>query len=122
MKDELKVLEIVNNELNKILKKYDLKAEKEREKINNVYVTIKGDKYYSAKEIDELIEADILTSSQANRYIEKLEHKQAKKGMVNYKTESERVCTIIRNIKNNIITEIFDIKNREFLKQGQEES
>lgn len=44
-KEELKALEIVRNEMAKIKVKYQKKAEKEREKVNDVFVTVCGEKW-----------------------------------------------------------------------------
>lgn len=121
MSEELKALQTVADELAKIHGKYIGKATKEREKVLNVYVTICGEKCYTEQEINEWIEGDYITAAQADKYIEKLEAKQKKAGEFDGRTGSERVCDILRNLRNNISLEIQDIKNREEQKRKREE-
>ena len=42
MQEQIEALEVVKKEIIKINEKYRKKAEKERAKVNNVYVTVKG--------------------------------------------------------------------------------
>ena len=112
MNEEIRALEAAASELNKILQKYKAKAEKERSKVSDVYVTIQGEKCYTENEINEWIEADYITADQADRYIEKLEAKKKKAGEVGKLTKSERVCRILENTINNCYLEIRDIKIR----------
>lgn len=121
MGEELKALQKVSEELQKTYDKYKAKAEKERAKTNEVYVTISGEKCYTEQEINEWIEADVITAKQADKYIEKLEAKKKKEGENDGVTASERICTILRNLRNNIHLEIEDIKHREKEKQKKEE-
>ena len=121
MNEELKALQKVFDELEKIYVKYQAKANKERVKVNDVYVIIKGEKCYTEQEVNELIEADVITANQADKYIEKLEAKKKKVGENNGMTASERICTIIFNLRTNINIEIGDIKKREQEKQDKAE-
>lgn len=119
--EELKALETAKNELIKVRDKYLKKAEKERIKANDVYVIIQGEKCYTESDINAWIEADYISASQADKYIEKLEKKLALAGQINGLTKSERVCKILDNIIMNICTEIKDIKYKEELEKKREE-
>lgn len=77
---ELKALETVKAELEKIYDRYKVRAEKERSKVNDVHVLIQGEKCYTECEINSWMEADYITSTQADKYIEKLEAKRRKAG------------------------------------------
>ena len=44
---EITALETIRKEIQKLRDKYQTKAEKEREKVNEIFVTIKGEKCYS---------------------------------------------------------------------------
>lgn len=52
MSEEIKALENVINEIVKIREKYKIKAKKERAKINDIYITIEGEKCYSEDDIN----------------------------------------------------------------------
>ena len=43
MQEELKALETVRSELSKLEEKYRQRADKERAKVNDVYITIQGE-------------------------------------------------------------------------------
>lgn len=116
-KEELKALEIVRNEMAKIKVKYQKKAEKEREKVNDVFVTVCGEKCYTETEINDWYETDYITSSQADRYIEKLNKKKSAAGQKGTLTKSERIYRVFENIINNLTAEIQDIK----IKQEREQ-
>lgn len=107
---ELKALTTINNELNKIYNKYKTKAEKERAKVNDVYITIQGEKCYTEEEINAWIEADYISATQANKYIEKLEARQKKAGQEGALTKSECVCKMLENTIANYRMEIKDIE------------
>ena len=116
MDEELKSLQAVADEITKLKNKYSAKAEKERAKINDVYVTVCGEKCYTSDEINEWYAGDYITCAQADKLIEKLESKKAKAGEKDSCTKSERILKILNNICNNLYCEIRDIK----LKQEQE--
>lgn len=122
MNHEMKALETVINELEKVLVKYQTKAEKERAKVNDVYVTICGDKCYTEDEINTYIEADYISAAQADKYIEKLEKKQAQAGQEGGKlTKSELVCKILDNTIGNYASEVRELKHREEQEQKRQE-
>lgn len=114
--EELKALEIARDEVIKIKAKYQRKAEKEREKVNNVFVTVCGEKCYTETEINDWYGADYITCEQADKYIEKLNKKKSAAGQKGTLTKSERVYQVFENIINNLMVGIHDIK----IKQDQE--
>lgn len=114
--EELKALEVTKEEIAKIKVRYQKKAAKEREKINDVFVTVCGEKCYTEAEINAWYESDYITCSQSDKYIEKLEKKKSAAGQEGNLTKSERICNVLENIAYNLALEIRDIK----LKQEQE--
>ncbi len=121
MQEELKALETVRSELSKLEEKYRQRADKERAKVNDVYITIQGEKCYTAAEIDEFIEADRISASQADRYIDRLRDKQAQAGQKGRLTQSERVLRILENLIKIQNTEISDLERRALLEQQKNE-
>ena len=111
--EQTEALLTVRNEIIKINEKYHKKAEKERAKVNNVYVTVRGEKCYTEAEINEWYESDYITCKQADKYIERLEQKKEKAGQKDYYTKSERVVSILNNIIHNFSSEIEGIKIQE---------
>ena len=71
--DALKVLE---KEYVRLIEKYEKLAVKEREKVNQVYVLVHGEKCFSEEDINAFIEADVITAEQSDQYIEKLNQKR----------------------------------------------
>lgn len=72
MNEELKTLQTVADEIVKVRKKYIAKAEKERAKINDIYVTVCGEKCYTEQEINDWYANDYITIKQCDKFIEKL--------------------------------------------------
>lgn len=108
--ENLEVLKTVRDEYTKIREKYQKKATKEHEKINDIFVTICGVKCYTEDEINEMYAADYITCGQSDRYIEKLNKKKEKAGqLADHQTKSERICTIINNTISNLDIEINDM-------------
>lgn len=114
--EELKALETAREEITKIKVRYEKKATKEREKVNDVFVTVCGEKCYTESEINDWYANDYITCSQSDKYIERLQKKKQTAGQKGALTKSERVCKILENTINNITLEIRDIK----IKQEQE--
>ena len=118
---DLSALQTVLNEYQKIKEKYRKKAIKEREKINDVYVLVFGEKCYTETEINDWYASDYITCKQSDKLIEKLNKKKAIAGEINMLTESERVCKILDNTINNLELEIQDIKVRLDQEQKKQE-
>ena len=114
----LESLETVEKEIKKIYEKYRQKAEKERAKVNDVYVTVKGEKCYTEADINAWYEGDYISCSQSDKYIEKLMKKREKAGLKDYLTKSEHVCKYLDGILYNLESEIEDIKYRNEKKEG----
>lgn len=114
--EELKTLETVRDEIIKIKAKYQRKAEKERERVNDVFVTVCGEKCYTENEINDWYASDYITCDQADKYIEKLNKKKSTAGQKGTLTKSERIYQVFENIISNLMVEIQDIK----IKQEQE--
>ena len=73
---EITALETIRKEIQKLRDKYQTKAEKEREKVNEIFVTIKGEKCYSNDDIFGWYEAGYINSRQYDKYRDKLEAKK----------------------------------------------
>lgn len=117
---DLKPLKTSVQEIEKIRERYKRKAEKERKKLEDVYVTVLGEKCYTEEEIMERYASDQMTSTQCDRYIERLEKKKVTAGDISGRTKSERVCEILSDIICNLNLEIKGIlreKEREEQKQ-----
>lgn len=110
MTEEIEALEKVTKEIEKARDKYKPKAEKERAKINDVYVKVKGEKCYSEDDINGWYAADYITGKECDKYIDKLNEKKEKAGQQNDLTNSERVIKIFTNIVNNLYEEIANLK------------
>ena len=110
---ELTALQTVRDEYRKIKDKYQKKAAKEREKVNDVYVLVCGEKCYTDSEVNDWYASDYITCEQSDKYIEKLNKKKATAGQTDTLTKSERVCKILDNTIDNLTLEIRDIKIKE---------
>lgn len=118
----LQVLETVKTEYIKLRDKYQKKAIKEREKVNDVYVMVCGEKCYIESEINEWYACDYITCEKSNKFIEKLNKKKATAGeMKNSMTESEMICIIIDNSISNLNQEVHDIKVKQKWEAEKEE-
>lgn len=118
---ELIALQTVKDECEKIRGKYKKKAAKEREKVNDVYVMVCGEKCYTESEINDWYANDYITCEQSDKYIERLNKKKSTAGQTGMVTKSERVCRILDNIIDSLDLEIRDIKIREELEQKKQE-
>ena len=98
---------MIEKEFINMKNKFEAKAEKEREKADKCFVTIKGVKCYSEADIMDMYGCDIITSSQCDRYIEKLDSKIASKSNI---TLSERVCQVMNLYLEDIQREIFETR------------
>lgn len=121
MNEELKALETVKKELTKLLDKYTNKAQIEREKVNDVYVVIQGEKCYTENDINEWIAADYIDAAQADKYIEKLEAKQKKAGEKGGETKSERIKRIYSDLLAYVNEDIRAINFNEEQKRKRDE-
>ena len=114
MTEEIKAIKKVAKEIEKVRDKYKPKAEKERAKVDNIYVTVKGEKCYNEDNINDWYAADYITSEECDKYIDKLNKKREEKaGLQNDLTESERIVKIFTNIINNLHEEVFSLKHLE---------
>lgn len=119
--EDTKALQTVSVELEKIKTRFEKKAAKEREKVNDVYVLVCGEKCYTEEEINEWYACDYITCSQCDKFIEKLEKKKEAAGEENSVTKSERVVKILNNMINTLSYELFDIKKKEEEDRKREE-
>lgn len=113
MNVEIKALEQLLKEFQKIRERFIRKAEKERAKVNDVYVTVKGEKIHTNEELFELYECDVITSKQYDNYRDKLEVKRKRAGEENNKTKSEVVVKILTNYICDLHYEIADEKREQ---------
>ena len=118
---EWTALQTVRDEYRKIREKYKKKAVKEREKVNDVYVMVCGEKCYTESEINDWYANDYITCGQSDKYIEKLNKKKATAGETYMLTKSERVCRILDSTIDNLTLEIRDIKIKEEQEQKKQE-
>ena len=110
MDSRILALETVRGEYEKIKEKYQKKAVREREKINNVYVTVRGTRCYTEDDINELYAADIISCAQSDNYIEHLDKKKEVAGqMADKLTKSELICKILTNAISGLNAEIGEI-------------
>lgn len=119
--EDVKALQTVSVELEKIKARFEKKAAKEREKINDVYVLVCGEKCYTEEEINEWYACDYINCQQCDKFIEKLEKKKEAAGEENSVTKSERVVKILNNMINTLFYELFDIKKKEEEDRKREE-
>lgn len=118
---ELIALETIRKEILKLKDKYQARAEKEREKVNEVFVTIKGEKCYSNDDIFGWYESGYINSRQYDRYRDKLEAKKKAAGEVGNKTKSEMIVKILSVMSSNLSAEIATIKEEEAEKAERED-
>lgn len=129
MEGKLQALNTIRQETDKIYQKYKIKAEKEREKITNVYVTVQGEKCYNEQSILDWYAADYISLDQCDRYIQTLNKKKEEAGNINGLTKSEKICKILEDTLYRYDLEIFEIKKNietekrklERLKMAQEQ-
>lgn len=104
-KSEIKANELIAEAINKIIEKYQKKADKERSKIKQAFVTYKGEKYYSESELMEAYSCDVFNDSTFDRLLDKLD--KAKDGISgNEMTESEIMVFELSKHRNNLLHEI----------------
>ena len=104
-KSEIKANELIAEAIDKIIDKYQKKADKERAKIKQAFVTYKGEKYYSESELMDAYSCDVFTDSTYDRLLDKLNN--AKNGVSgNEMTESEIMVFELSKHRNNLLHEI----------------
>ena len=104
-KTEIKANELIAEAIDKIIEKYQKKADKERAKIRQAFVTYKGEKYYSESELMEAYSCDVFTNSTYDRLLDKLNH--AKNGISGDEmTESEIMVFELSKHRNNLLHEV----------------
>ena len=121
LEEELTALQTVRDEYKKIKDKYLKKAAKERAKVNDVYVMVCGEKFYTYSDINDWYASDYITCEQSDKYIEKQNKKKATAGQKDTLTKSERVCKILSNTIDSLSLEIRDIKIRREQEQKKQE-
>lgn len=107
---EIKVNELIVESINKLIGKYQKKADKEREKAKQAYVTYKGDEYYTKDDIMDAYACDCITEATCDRLLDKLD--KAMCGTLNKEmTENERIILILNQHKGNLLNEIINDRN-----------
>lgn len=107
MLDSTQILarELISDQIEKLIEKYQKKAEKEKAKKKNAYVTYQGEKYYSESELQEAYACDVFTSSVYDRLVDRLN--RARGNIEEYElTPSEVLVIELSGIKNNLQFEI----------------
>lgn len=128
-KSEIKANELIAEAIDKIIEKYQKKADKEREKIKRASVTYKGETYYSESELMDAYSCDVFTDSIYDRLLDKLD--KARNGISGSEmTESEIMVFELSKHRNNLLHEIaidkqqkekqaqIDDRMRELIKDG----
>lgn len=104
-KSEIKANELIAGAIDKIIEKYQKKANKERAKIKQIFVTYKGEKYYSKSELMDAYSCDAFTDSTYDRLLDKLNN--AKNGVSGDEmTESEIMVFELSKHRNNLLHEV----------------
>ena len=99
--DEIKTNEIIAEAIDKLIEKYQKKADKERAKVESAYIIYKGEKYYSEKELEDAYVCDIFTSSTYDRLLERLNNARGQIDKDSY-TESEMIVGNLKQHKANL--------------------
>lgn len=109
-KIEIKVNELVSASIDKLIEKYQKKADKEREKVKRACVTYKGDEYYTKEDIMDAYGCDCISETTCDRLLDKLD--KAMCGTLNKEmTESEQIIFVLNLHKNNLLNEIINDRN-----------
>lgn len=104
-KSEIKANELIAEAIDKIIEKYQKKADKERAKIRQAFVTYKGEKYYSESELMDAYSCDVFTDSTYDRLLDKLNNaKNCVSG--DEMTESEIMVFELSKHRNNLLHEV----------------
>ena len=104
-KSEIKANELIAEAIDKIIEKYQKKADKERAKNRQVFVTYKGEKYYSESELMDAYSCDVFTDSTYDRLLDKLNN--AKNDVSGDEmTESEIMVFELSKHRNNLLHEV----------------
>ena len=103
--DEIKTNEIIAEAIDKLIDKYQKKADKERAKVERAYITYKGEKYYSEKDLEDAYVCDIFTSSTYDRLLERLNNARGQIDSNAY-TDSEKIVINLEHHKSNLLYEI----------------
>ncbi len=118
---DLTALKTVVKEMEKVRERYKRKAEKERKKIEDVYVKVLGEKCYTEEAIMDFYASDQITCAQCDRYLERLEKKEETAGDTSGKTKSERVCEILSDTIGELNYEIKTILLKEEKERQKQE-
>lgn len=104
-KSEIKANELIAEAIDMIIEKYQKKADKEREKVNQACVTYKGEKFCSESELMDAYACDVFSESTYDRLLDKLN--KAKNGISgNEMTESEIMVFELSKHRNILLHEI----------------
>lgn len=102
---EIKANELIAEAIDKIIVKYQKKADKERAKIKQASVTYKGEKYYSESELMDAYSCDVFSNTTYDRLLDKLN--KEKNGISGSEmTESEIMIFELSRHRNNLLHEI----------------
>lgn len=106
---EIKANELIAEAIDKVIEKYQKKADKERAKIKEAFITYKGDKYYTQNDIMEAYGCDCFSEKVCDRLLEQLNNKMCGTLDKSY-TESELIIIDLEKHKLNLQREIADDK------------
>lgn len=103
--DEIKTNEIIAEAIDKLIEKYQKKADKERAKLKSVYITYKGERYYTESELQDAYACDVFTMATYDRLLDKLNNAKGNIDNNEY-TESEKLVINLKSHKSNLLYEI----------------
>lgn len=104
-KTQIQARELIIEQIDKIIEKYEKKAEKEKAKKKNAYVVYQGEKYYSNSDLQDAYACDAFSSATYDKLLEKLD--KARGNVEEYElTPTECLLIEINSIKNNLKMDI----------------
>ena len=108
-KTEVKTNEVIVESIDKLIGKYQKRADRERTKVKQASITYKGEIYCSEQDIMDAYACDVFTEATCDRLIKKLD--KAKNGISGEEmTESEMIVLNLNKHKSNLLQEIADDK------------
>lgn len=116
---EIKVNELLIEAINKLIEKYQKKADKERAKANQGYITYKGERYETEADIMDAYACDMFSGKVYDTLLNRLEKAKGVSSS-NEMTESELIKIELDTRKNNLLIEIAQDKRAKERKEQVE--
>lgn len=116
---KIKAMELIIEDVEKLIAKKLKVVEREKAKRDNSYVTYKGDKYSSIRELQEAYECDAFSSATFDRLLEKLDKAKGTADVDSY-TPTESIVIEMQMIINEFKNEILQ-NNLQIERQNQKD-